>query len=48
MIWEQAKLVSAIEGREFRPMHDEEIGEYFGSPAGYLGPVGLKLVRWSE
>ena len=41
----EAKLVSAVEGREFRPMHDEEIVRYFGSPAGYLGPVGLKLVR---
>jgi len=44
----EAKLVSAIEGREFRPMHDEEIVQFFGSPAGYLGPVGLKLVRVVE
>jgi len=44
----EAKLVSAVEGREFRPMHDEEIVRYFGSPAGYLGPVGLKLVRVVE
>ncbi len=44
----EAKLVSAVEGREFRPMHDEEIVLYFGSPAGYLGPVGLKLVRSIE
>ncbi len=44
----EAKLVSAVEGREFRPMQEEEIVQYFGSPAGYLGPVGLKLVRVVE
>jgi prolyl-tRNA synthetase len=44
----EAKLVSAVEGREFRPMHDEEIVRYFGSPAGYLGPLGLNLVRMVE
>jgi prolyl-tRNA synthetase len=27
---------------ELRPMHEEEIQELFKSPAGYLGPVGLK------
>ena len=44
----EAKLVSAVEGREFRPMQEEEIVQYFGSPAGYLGPVGLKLARVVE
>jgi prolyl-tRNA synthetase len=44
----EAKLVAAVVGREFRPMHDEEIVQSFGSPAGYLGPVGLKLVRVIE
>jgi len=44
----EAKLVSAVEGREFRPMQEDEIVRYFGSPAGYLGPVGLKLVRTVE
>ena len=44
----EAKLSSAIGGREFRPMQEEEIVQYFGSPAGYLGPVGLKLVRVVE
>jgi prolyl-tRNA synthetase len=29
-------------------MQEEEIVRYFGSPAGYLGPVGLKLVRVVE
>jgi prolyl-tRNA synthetase len=26
---------------EVRPMHDEEIVQFFGSPAGYLGPIGI-------
>ncbi len=37
----EAKLSSAVEGRVFRPMHPEEILEIFGSPAGFLGPVGI-------
>jgi prolyl-tRNA synthetase len=44
----EAKLSSAIGGREFRPMVEEEIVKFFGSPAGYLGPVGLKQVRLVE
>ncbi len=44
----EAKLSAAIGGREFRPMQEEEIVRYFGSPAGYLGPVGLKQVRVVE
>jgi len=44
----EAKLSGAIGGREFRPMQEEEIERFFGSPAGYLGPVGLKLVRVVE
>ena len=41
----EAKLSAAIGGREFRPMVEQEIEQYFGSPAGYLGPVGLKQAR---
>ena len=37
----EAKLSSALAGKEFRPMHDEEIQHYFSSPAGYLGPANL-------
>ena len=37
----EAKLSSALEGRVFRPMHPEEIQEVFGSPAGFLGPIGI-------
>jgi prolyl-tRNA synthetase len=44
----EAKLSGAIGGREFRPMQEEEIVKYFGSPAGYLGPVGLKLAKAVE
>ena len=37
----EAKLSSALGGKEFRPMHPEEIERVFGSPAGFLGPVKL-------
>jgi prolyl-tRNA synthetase len=37
----EAKLGSAIGGREFRPMVAEEIETIFRSPAGYLGPVNI-------
>ncbi|MEY2411926.1 MAG: prolyl-tRNA synthetase, partial [Acidobacteriaceae bacterium] len=41
----EAKLSSAIAGAETRPMEAEEIQKLFGSPAGFLGPVGI---RWAE
>jgi len=37
----EAKLSSAVGGRETRPMTEEEIQALFRSPAGFLGPVGL-------
>jgi prolyl-tRNA synthetase len=37
----EAKFSSALGGKEFRPMHLEEIEQVFRSPAGYLGPVKL-------
>jgi prolyl-tRNA synthetase len=37
----EAKLASYLQGKEARPMHLEEIQQIFGSPAGYLGPVGM-------
>ncbi|HKV95800.1 MAG TPA: proline--tRNA ligase [Candidatus Angelobacter sp.] len=37
----EAKLTAALEGKEFRPMHEAEIHAVFGSPAGFLGPVKL-------
>jgi prolyl-tRNA synthetase len=37
----EAKLSSALGGRETRPMTEEEIQALFHSPAGFLGPIGL-------
>jgi prolyl-tRNA synthetase len=37
----EAKLTTALDGKEFRPMHEEEIQRVFMSPAGYLGPVNV-------
>lgn len=37
----EAKMTTAIEGKTYRPMREEEIREVFGSPAGFLGPVGM-------
>jgi prolyl-tRNA synthetase len=44
----ESKLATAIGGREVRPMQDEEIVKLFGTPAGYLGPTGLKQARVVE
>ena len=43
-----AKLSALLGGREPRPMRDEEIEELFGSPAGFLGPVGIDWARGLE
>ncbi|MCU1306145.1 MAG: prolyl-tRNA synthetase [Acidobacteriaceae bacterium] len=37
----EAKFSSAIGGKDFRPMHSEEIEQVFASPAGYLGPINI-------
>jgi prolyl-tRNA synthetase len=37
----EAKLSTAVAGKETRPMQEEEIRELFHSPAGYLGPLGI-------
>jgi prolyl-tRNA synthetase len=37
----EAKLSSVLGGKEFRPMHAEEIENIFNSPAGFLGPVNV-------
>jgi prolyl-tRNA synthetase len=39
--FQPALAVAGLEGYEVRPMQDEEIVQFFGSPAGYLGPVGI-------
>jgi prolyl-tRNA synthetase len=41
----EAKLTTALDGKEFRPMHEEEIRQVFGSPAGFLGPVKLPAAQ---
>ncbi len=40
-----AKLSTAVGGKETRPMQDEEIRELFHSPAGYLGPLGIDWAK---
>ncbi len=44
----ETKLVSALGGKEFRPMQPEEIEQVFKSPAGFLGPIGLKNIATSN
>jgi prolyl-tRNA synthetase len=44
----ETKLSSAIGGKEFRPMQAEEIEQVFHSPAGFLGPIGLKNVATAK
>ena len=41
----EAKLSTALAGKETRPMEEEEIQQLFGSPAGFLGPLG---VDWAK
>jgi prolyl-tRNA synthetase len=41
----EAKLSSAIAGKEARPMQEEEIRDLFKSPAGYLGPLGIEWAK---
>jgi len=40
----EAKLSSALGGKNSRPMEEEEIQQVFHSPAGFLGPIGLAKV----
>jgi prolyl-tRNA synthetase len=41
----EAKLSSAVDGKETRPMQAEEIEQLFQSPAGFLGPIGIEWAR---
>ncbi len=41
----EAKLSTAVGGRETRPMQEEEIRALFHSPAGYLGPLGIDWAK---
>jgi prolyl-tRNA synthetase len=38
----EAKFASAVAGRQSRPMQEDEIKRLFGSPAGFLGPIGIE------
>jgi prolyl-tRNA synthetase len=44
----EAKLSSAVGGKETRPMEEAEIRELFKSPAGYLGPLGIDWAKSME
>jgi prolyl-tRNA synthetase len=44
----ETKLLSAIGGRQYRPMEADEITAVFRSPAGFLGPVGLRDIAAFE
>ena len=41
----EAKLSTALAGRESRPMQEDEIRQLFGSPAGFLGPLGIEWAK---
>src|SRR6266550_728826 len=41
----EAKLSSAVDGKETRPMQAEEIERLFRAPAGFLGPIGIEWAR---
>jgi prolyl-tRNA synthetase len=43
-----AKLSTAVGGKEARPMQEEEIRALFHSPAGYLGPLGIDWAKNME
>jgi prolyl-tRNA synthetase len=41
----ETKLAGLVKANELRPMQAEELEKYFGGPAGYLGPIGLKVSK---
>jgi prolyl-tRNA synthetase len=41
----EAKLSTALAGKEARPMQEEEIRALFRSPAGFLGPMGIEWAK---
>jgi prolyl-tRNA synthetase len=41
----ETKLLSLVGGSDLRPMHAEELERYFNGPAGYLGPITLKVAK---
>ena len=41
----EAKMSTALAGRETRPMEPAEIEQLFQSPAGFLGPIGIEWAK---
>jgi prolyl-tRNA synthetase len=41
----ETKLMSVAGVSDLRPMNGDELEKYFNGPAGYLGPVGLKVAK---
>jgi prolyl-tRNA synthetase len=41
----EAKLSTAVGGKEIRAMQEDEIRALFNSPAGYLGPLGIDWAK---
>ncbi len=41
----EAKLSSAIAGKQTRPMQEDEVKDLFRSPSGFLGPVGITWAK---
>jgi prolyl-tRNA synthetase len=41
----EAKLSTALAGKETRPMQEDEIRQIFRSPAGFLGPLGIEWAK---
>jgi prolyl-tRNA synthetase len=41
----EAKLSTAVGGKDARPMQEDEIRGLFQSPAGYLGPLGIEWAK---
>jgi len=44
----EAKMSTALAGRETRPMEAAEIEHLFNSPAGFLGPIGIQWAKDSK
>ena len=41
----ETKLAGLVKANELRPMVAEELEKYLSGPAGYLGPIGLKVAK---
>jgi prolyl-tRNA synthetase len=41
----ETKLAGLVKAGELRPMQPEELEKYINGPAGYLGPIGLKVSK---